>query len=119
PVRMIGGPGEGAGADSPPPRAAPAAPAPAAPAGPAPPRLSVDGLPFLKPPYATITAINLDTGAFTWQVPHGETPDIVRNNPALKGIAIPRTGQASFGVGTLVTKSLVIAGDPQVTTTPD
>ena len=54
---------------------------------------TVDGLPIIKPPYATITAIDLDTGDFKWQVPHGETPDVVRNNPALKGMTIPRTGQ--------------------------
>jgi quinoprotein glucose dehydrogenase len=79
----------------------------------------VEGLPLLKPPYATITAVNLDTGDIAWQVPHGETPDFIRNHPALKGLAIPRTGQASFQIGTLVTRSLVIAGDSQVTTTPD
>src|SRR5207244_3742843 len=45
--------------------------------------------------------------------------DIVRNNPALRGLNIPRTGQSSFIIGTLVTKSLVIAGDPQVTTTAE
>ena len=37
---------------------------------------------------------------------------------ALKGLDIPRTGQSSYNVGTLVTKTLVIAGDGQVTTTP-
>ena len=36
----------------------------------------------------------------TWQVPHGDTPDNVRNHPALKGLNIPKTGQAgSVGVG--------------------
>ena len=76
---------------------------------------SVQGLPLLKPPYGTITAINLDRGEIVWQVPHGDTPDAVRNHEALKGLDIPRTGQAG-SVGTLVTKTLVIAGDPQVTT---
>ena len=28
-----------------------------------------------------------------WQVPHGDTPDEIRNNPALKGLNIPKTGQ--------------------------
>ena len=32
---------------------------------------------------------------------------------------IPRTGQTTFNIGTLVTKTLVIAGDGLVTTTPD
>lgn len=76
--------------------------------------LSVQGLPLLKPPYGTITAIDLKSGDIAWQVPHGETPDVVRSHEALKGLTIPRTGQ-SGSVGTLVTKTLVIAGDPEVT----
>jgi quinoprotein glucose dehydrogenase len=80
--------------------------------------VSVQGLSIFKPPYGTISAISLDKGEIVWQVPHGETPDAVRNHEALKGMTIPRTGQAGFIVGTLVTRSLVIAGDPQVTTLP-
>ena len=52
-------------------------------------------------------------------MPHGETPDAIRNNPALKGLNIPRTGQSGYNIGTLVTKTLVIAGDGQITTTAD
>ena len=59
----------------------------------------------------------MDKGEFIWQVAHGETPDAVRNHPALKGMNIPRTGQ-SGAVGALVTKTLIIAGDPQATVTP-
>ena len=77
--------------------------------------ITVQGLPLLKPPYGTITAINLDRGEIVWQVPHGETPDAIRNHEALKELKLARTGQPG-SVGTLVTKSLVIAGDPQVTT---
>ncbi|HTE47247.1 MAG TPA: PQQ-binding-like beta-propeller repeat protein, partial [Gemmatimonadaceae bacterium] len=80
---------------------------------------TVQGLSLFKPPYGTISAINLDKGEIVWQVAHGETPDVVRNHEALKGMTIPRTGQGGFLVGTLVTKTLVIAGDPQVTTLPD
>jgi quinoprotein glucose dehydrogenase len=32
---------------------------------------------------------------------------------------IPRTGQETYNIGTLVTKTLVIAGDGQITTTSD
>jgi quinoprotein glucose dehydrogenase len=78
----------------------------------------VQGLPLVKPPYGTLSAINLDKGEITWQVPHGDTPDVVRNHPLLKGKDIPKTGQ-SGAVGLLVTKTLVIMGDPQVTTTPN
>ena len=76
--------------------------------------LSVDGLPIMKPPYGVISAINLDRGEIVWQVPHGETPDAVRNHPALKGMNIPKTGQ-NTSVGLTVTKTLVIGGDPQLT----
>jgi len=78
--------------------------------------LRVQGLPLVKPPYGRITAIDLKTGDFAWQVPHGETPDAIRNHPMLKGIKIPRTGQAGK-VATLTTKTLVICGEPIVTTT--
>jgi quinoprotein glucose dehydrogenase len=51
-----------------------------------------------------------------WQTPHGDTPDNIRLNPALKGITLPKTGQpGTSGVGLLVTKTLVIMGDAQVT----
>jgi quinoprotein glucose dehydrogenase len=108
-------------------RAAAAAPAPAAPAATAPTvgggaggGLLVDGLTILKPPYGTISAINLDRGDIAWQVAHGDTPDNVRNHPALKGLNIPRTGQAGTGgIGLMVTKTLVVMGDPQLTTTPE
>ena len=109
--------------------AAPSAlpPAPAAPAAPAAGRgagggggegggggLTVQGLPLVKPPYGSISAISLDRGEILWQIAHGDTPDNVRNNPALKGLNIPRTGQAGI-IGTLVTKTLLIAGEAQVT----
>jgi len=78
--------------------------------------LNVQGLPLLKPPYGVLNAINLDRGEITWQVPHGDTPDVVRNHPMLKGMNIPKTGQQG-SVGLFVTKTLVVLGDPQVTTT--
>jgi glucose dehydrogenase len=79
---------------------------------------NVQGLPLLKPPYATITAINLNTGERVWQIAHGETPDNVRNHAALKGLTIPRTGRQGR-IGTLVTKALVIAGEGGFFTTPN
>jgi quinoprotein glucose dehydrogenase len=47
--------------------------------------LNVQGLPFIKPPYGRITAIDLNKGDIVWQVAHGETPDNIKNNPALIG----------------------------------
>jgi hypothetical protein len=51
--------------------------------------LTVQGLPLFKPPYGAITAINLDKGEIVWQAAHGETPDNVRNNPALRLVSSP------------------------------
>ena len=76
----------------------------------------MQGLPLIKPPYGRITAFDMDKGEIVWQVAHGETPDNIRNHPALKGLNIPRTGQIGV-IGTLVTKTLVVAGERQVTTT--
>jgi len=78
--------------------------------------LNVQGLPLIKPPYGRLSAIDLDKGEIKWQVPHGDTPDNVKNNAALKGLNIPKTGQPG-NVGNIVTKTLVIVGDPRVTTT--
>jgi quinoprotein glucose dehydrogenase len=77
----------------------------------------LQGLPIVKPPYGVIAAIDLKTGTLKYQVPHGDTPDNVRNSPALKGLTIPKTGQTGI-VGVVVTKNLVIVGDPQVTAPP-
>ena len=121
-VRYVSGPGENVGADAPRPPARAAEPAPGAAAttagvggglG-----LTPQGLPLLKPPYGRITAINMDKGEFVWQIAHGETPDYIRNHVALKGLNIPRTGQSGY-VGVLVTRTLVIAADPQTTTSAE
>ena len=72
----------------------------------------------MKPPYGTISAISLDRGEILWQVPAGDTPDNVRTNPALRGMNIPNTGMSVAGVGLMNTKTLVVMGDPQLTTTP-
>ena len=80
-------------------------------------QLTVQGLPLLKPPYGVISAIDMTRGEIVWQIPHGQTPDHIRNHRALEGLDIPRTGQPG-SVGTLVTRTLLIAGEPQTHTTP-
>jgi quinoprotein glucose dehydrogenase len=72
--------------------------------------LSVQGLSMFKPPYGRITALDLNKGDLVWQIAHGDTPDNVKNHPALKGLNIPRTGRPGR-IGTLVTKTLLIAGE--------
>jgi quinoprotein glucose dehydrogenase len=90
---------------------------PAAP-GPPPPGLNVQGLPLVKPPYGVLSAINIDKGELMWSVPHGDTPDAIKNHPALKGLTIPKTGQQG-NVGDVVTKTLVVLGDPGFVTYPE
>jgi quinoprotein glucose dehydrogenase len=123
PFQEVFGPGDCCAADSPRaiaqasateapplPSALTAAPAPGGGGG-----LTVNGLPIVKPPYGVLSALNLDRGELMWSVAHGDTPDSVRNNPSLKGLNIPKTGQTG-AVGLLVTKTLAVMGDPQYTT---
>jgi glucose dehydrogenase len=133
--RPIVGGGEGEAADAPkrptqptPPPTPPTPPAQppgtaaggrgAAPAGGGPFGATVQGLNIVKPPYGVVVAINLDKGELMWSTPHGDTPDNVRNHALLKGVNVPRTGQQG-NVGVVVTKTLVIVGDPLVTTTSE
>jgi quinoprotein glucose dehydrogenase len=87
--------------------------------------LTVQGLPLVKPPWGRISAIDLNGGTIAWQIAHGETPDDVKNHPALKGIDVPRTGRpagnggSSGGIGVLTTKTLVIAGEGGLATQAD
>ncbi|MGH9387649.1 MAG: pyrroloquinoline quinone-dependent dehydrogenase [Vicinamibacterales bacterium] len=80
--------------------------------------LTVQGLPLVKPPYSRITAIDLDKGEFRWQVPFGATPDAIRNHPALKGLNLPPLGRQGNNSGTLVTKTLLVAGESNFGPTP-
>ena len=81
--------------------------------------LNVQGLPLLKPPYGTIAAFDLTKGELLWEIPNGETPDNIRNHPALQGVDIGRTGRAGQPPGALATKTLLIAAEPGYGPTPD
>ena len=121
--REVMGPGDCCAADAPqrPPQQSTPPPPPAsvpADGGPSA-GLNVQGLPMVKPPYGLLTAMNVDKGEIVWQVPHGDTPDNIRNHPLLAGKNIPKTGQqGTSGVGLMVTKTLVVMGDPTVTSPP-
>jgi quinoprotein glucose dehydrogenase len=80
--------------------------------------LTVMGLPLFKPPYGRITAFDMNKGDIAWQIAHGETPDNIRNHPALKGVTIPKTGR-NGRIGTLVTKTLLVAGEGGFFTAPN
>jgi glucose dehydrogenase len=68
------------------------------------------GLPLVKPPYGRITAIDMNSGEHRWMAVNGDTPDDIKNNPALAGVTIPPTGKASRAT-LLVTKTLLFAGE--------
>ncbi len=60
-------------------------------------------LPINKPPYGTLTAIDLNTGETKWQIPLGDSPD-VRSHPALAGVTLPPKLGVAGSPGSLVTK---------------
>jgi quinoprotein glucose dehydrogenase len=57
--------------------------------------LDPDGYPAVAPPWGTLSAINLNTGEYAWQIPLGEYPELVQ-----KGIK--DTGSENYG-GPIVT----------------
>jgi quinoprotein glucose dehydrogenase len=114
-------PGPAGAATRPQPPAPPAGNAPrpiagGAPAGGGPRGTFLQGtIPLIKPPYDRITAYDMNTGELLWQKAHSTTPDNIRNNPALAGLDVDRLG--AYGrifIGTLTTKTLVIAGEGDV-----
>src|SRR5579863_8457397 len=70
------------------------------------------GLPLVSPPYAVLTAIDLNKGEIAWKSPLGEGSPAIRNHPLLKGVALPdRLGSPNSRGGAMVTKSgLVFIG---------
>jgi quinoprotein glucose dehydrogenase len=82
-------------------------------------RIDVQGLPLLKPPYGTIAAVDLKKGEVLWEIPNGETPDEIRNHPALQGVELGRTGRAGQPPGALATETLLIVAEPGYGPTPN
>ena len=59
-------------------------------------------LPINKPPYGTLTAVDMNSGETKWRVPLGDTPD-VRSHPALRGAVLPERLGVSGSPGAMVT----------------
>jgi len=66
-----------------------------------------EGMPFTKPPYGRITAIDMNQGTRAWVVADG---DGVRNSPKLKSLHLPMLGVRSRPAP-LITKTLLFLGE--------
>ena len=62
-----------------------------------------EGYPGCKPPWGTLTCLDLNTGKIAWKVPFGEYPELTA-----KGV--PKTGQENFGGCMVTATGLVLAG---------
>ena len=52
-------------------------------------------------------------------MPFGATPDAIRNHPALRGLNLGPLGRPGNNAGTLVTRTLLIAGETNIGPTPN
>lgn len=62
-----------------------------------------DGYPGIKPPWGTLSAINLNTGEYAWRIPFGEYPEL-----AAKGMK--DTGSENYGGGVVTAGGLLFIG---------
>ena len=68
-------------------------------------------IPVVKPPYAQLTAIDLNRGTLGWQVPVGEGSPAIRNHPLLRGVTLPdRLGSPANGGSLLTGGGLIFIG---------
>ncbi|MFW5905017.1 MAG: hypothetical protein ACOCUZ_02250, partial [bacterium] len=70
----------------------------------------VEGIPPWKPPYGSITAIDMNTGEHLWKIPNSVTPDNIADHPLLEGVDIGNTGRSAHATA-LVTPNLLIWGE--------
>ena len=72
-------------------------------------------IPLIKPPYAHLVAIDLDTGEIAWKVPFGEGSRAVREHPLLRGVELPERLGTRGNAGPIVAKGGLVflgGGDP-------
>lgn len=65
--------------------------------------LDPDGYPAIAPPWGTLNAIQLDTGAYAWKIPFGE-------HPALAAKGVRDTGTENYGGGVVTAGGLLFIG---------
>jgi quinoprotein glucose dehydrogenase len=66
-----------------------------------------NGIPLTKPPYAQLTALNLNKGAIVWSETFGDWAEL-RQNPALKNVPLPAKLGIPGNAGMIVTKAGLI-----------
>jgi len=75
------------------------------------PGTKLGAIPLIKPPYAQLTAMDLNKGELLWQVPIGEGSAAIRNHPLLKGVKLPdRLGSPANGGAILTGGGLIFIG---------
>jgi len=62
-----------------------------------------NGYPAIKPPWGTLSAIDLNTGEYRWRIPLGERPE-------LKARGLPTTGTEQYGGPIVTAGGLVFIG---------
>lgn len=65
--------------------------------------LDPDGYPAVKPPWGTLSAVNIDTGEYAWKIPFGEIPEL-----AAKGVK--NTGSENYGGSVVTAGGLLFIG---------
>ena len=66
--------------------------------------LTIEGLSIFKPPYTSVTAIDMNAGELLWSSPLGNGP---RRHPLLRELGLPPLGDEIHRTGALLTKTLL------------
>ena len=75
------------------------------------PESSLGPIPLIKPPYAHLVAIDLNTGEIVWKVPFGEGSRAIREHPLLHGVELPEHLGTRGNSGPMATRGgLVFVG---------
>jgi quinoprotein glucose dehydrogenase len=71
-------------------------------------------IPINKPPYGTLTAIDMNTGRHRWQIVVGDEPEL-RSHPLMQGVKPPQMGAMGMGGGSVTRGGLVFVSGGSAT----